>query len=60
MAKINGSKGTEMNVVDAAFDPVGAALRQMHQAIAEEAVPEDFMRILDEIDAKIAAAKSVQ
>lgn len=60
MAKIKAPKGIEMNVVDAAFDPVAAALRQMHQAIAQEAVPDDFMRILDEIDAKIAAAKTTQ
>ncbi len=43
---------------DAAFDPVSAALQQLHQAVASEEVPEDFMRILAEIDAKIAAAKS--
>ena len=40
-----------------AFDPVAAALKQLHQAVASEDVPEDFLRILDEIDAKIAAAK---
>ncbi len=41
-----------------AFDPVAAALQQLHIAVASEDVPEDFLRILDEIDAKIAAAKS--
>jgi len=43
-----------------AFDPVGAALQQLHQAVASEAVPEEFLDILDEIDAKIAAAKTRQ
>jgi hypothetical protein len=45
-----------MPQVDTAFDPVSAALRQLHQAVASEKLPEDFLRILDEIDAKIAAA----
>ncbi len=40
-----------------AFDPVSAALQQLHQAVASEEVPEDFLRILEDIDAKIAAAK---
>jgi len=40
-----------------AFDPVSAALQQLHQAVASEAVPDDFLRLLEEIDAKIAAAK---
>lgn len=39
-----------------AFDPVSAALQQLHQAVASEAVPDDFLRLLEEIDAKIAAA----
>ena len=42
-----------------AFDPVSAALQQLHQAIASEEVPVDFLRILDDIDAKIAAASNV-
>ena len=34
-----------------AFDPVSAALQQLHQAVASEAVPDDFLRLLEEIDA---------
>ena len=49
-----------MNAVDTRFDPVAAALRQLHDTVASEPVPEDFLRILDQIDAKIAAAKQVQ
>lgn len=44
--------------VSLAFDPVSAALLQLHQAVASEEVPDEFLRILDDIDAKIAAAKT--
>lgn len=49
-----------MKSVNSDYDPVSAALKQMHVAVTSEPVPDDFMRILDEIDAKIAAAKSLQ
>lgn len=39
---------------DAGDDPIGIALRQMHDAVASEALPDDFLRLLDEIDSKIA------
>ncbi len=52
-------KGSNMFSADNAFDPVAAALQQLHQAVASEEVPEDFLRILEEIDAKLAAAKPV-
>jgi len=42
---------------ETAFDPVSAALQQLHQAVASEELPDDFLRILEEIDAKIAAAR---
>ena len=60
MAKSVPPKDVKMNQVDTRFDPVSAALKQLHEAVAAEQVPEDFLRILDEIDAKIAARKSVQ
>lgn len=47
-----------MRQADTAFDPVSAALQQLHQTVASEELPDDFLRILDEIDAKIAAAKN--
>lgn len=37
-------------------DPVSTALQQLHQAVVSEPLPDDFLRILDEIDARIAAA----
>jgi hypothetical protein len=56
MTKKTLPKGREMNHIETAFDPVAAALKQMHEAVASEALPDDFLRILEEIDAKIAAA----
>ena len=39
-------------------DPIAAALKQMHDAVASEELPDDFLRLLGEIDAKIAAKKA--
>jgi hypothetical protein len=57
MKKAQPTKGRSMHLAKPAFDPVSAALQQLHQSVANEAVPDDFLRILEEIDAKIAAAK---
>lgn len=35
---------------DMAFDPVAAALRQMHERVVAEPVPGDFLRLLDQLD----------
>lgn len=43
---------------DHGTDPIAAALKQMHDAVASEALPDDFLRLLDEIDSKIAAKKA--
>ena len=43
---------------DIGTDPIAAALKQMHDAVASEALPDDFLRLLDEIDTKIAAKKA--
>lgn len=58
MTNSKAPKGTRMNTFETAFDPVAAALKQMHQAVTNEEVPADFFKLLDEIDAKIAQAKS--
>lgn len=58
MVKDRTGKGRKVHHVDTAFDPVSAALLQLHQAVISEELPDDFLRILDEIDAKIAAAGS--
>lgn len=33
------------------FDPITAALREIHSKVADEAIPDDFMRLLDQFDA---------
>lgn len=48
-----------VNKVDPAFDPITAALRQMHDGVASEAIPDEFLRLLDEIDDRIAAKKKL-
>jgi hypothetical protein len=58
MANSKEAKGKDVRHIDTTFDPVAAALKQLHDSVAEEALPSDFLRILEEIDAKIAAAKS--
>lgn len=45
---------------DISSDPIAAALKQMHDAVASEELPDDFLRLLDEIDTKIAAKKATQ
>ena len=42
------------------FDPLTAALRQMHDSVANEPIPDDFLDLLDMIDAKMAASKKFQ
>jgi Anti-sigma factor NepR len=34
-----------------AFDPIAAALQQIHNKVTDEAIPDDFMRLLDQFDA---------
>lgn len=36
---------------DLAFDPIEAALRQIHDSIASEEIPDDFLRLLEQLDA---------
>lgn len=43
--------------MDPEFDSLTAALRQMHDSIANEPVPDDFLDLLDQIDAKFSASK---
>ena len=43
--------------VGLAFDPIAAALRQMHDEVASEDIPDDFLKLLDEIDDRVKARK---
>ncbi|MEP6869920.1 MAG: NepR family anti-sigma factor [Novosphingobium sp.] len=61
MAKKDTAKDNRMiSAAAAPFDSVSAALRSMHDSVTAEPVPDDFLSILDEIDAKIAAGKRIQ
>jgi hypothetical protein len=52
-AKKSDNHGDEL-----AGDPIAIALKQMHDAVINEELPDDFLRLLDEIDTKIAAQKA--
>jgi hypothetical protein len=52
-----GKPGFVSGGLDSEFDPLTAALRQMHDNIANEPVPDDFLDLLDQIDAKMSANK---
>lgn len=43
-----------VNAVDPEFDAISAALRQMHEGVASEPVPDEFLALLDQLDARIA------
>jgi hypothetical protein len=55
----NKSKRQAGEAMDPEFDSLTAALRQMHDSIANEPVPDDFLNLLDQIDAKISASKKL-
>lgn len=42
------------NAVEPDFDPIAAALRQMHDGIASEPVPDDFLSLLDQLEERMA------
>ena len=46
--------------MDSEFDPLTAALRQMHDSVANEPIPDDFLSLLDMIAAKMSASKKFQ
>ena len=56
MKSKRGPNGITANM-DPNFDSLTAALRQMHDSIANEPIPDDFLDLLDPIDAKMSASK---
>ncbi len=55
------SKDVQLNVVPpkkrmrmpaTAFDPIAAALQQIHSKVTDENIPDDFMRLLEQFDAQ--------
>ena len=54
------SLGTQMIVEvdqDMIADPISVALKRMHDAIVDEPLPEEFLALIEQIDAKIACRK---
>jgi Anti-sigma factor NepR len=52
----NTGKSGDQNKVkkmrtDSAFDPVEAALRQLYDQVAAEKIPDDFLNLLDRLEA---------
>jgi hypothetical protein len=43
---------------NAGSDPIGAALRKIHDAVLDEPLPDDFLDLLDQIDKKISASEN--
>lgn len=59
MGEAKGKRGLNSIAahMDPNFDSLTAALRQMHDNIANEPIPDDFLDLLDQIDAKMSASK---
>jgi Anti-sigma factor NepR len=51
------STPSDKNITEASDDPIGAALRKIHDAVLDEPLPDDFLDLLDQIDKKIAASE---
>ena len=45
-------KPKPVQVVENEGDPINAALRRLHDSIASEPIPDDFLRLIDELEEK--------
>lgn len=52
------SRKPEQTSPDMAFDPIEAALRQIHERVAEEKIPDAFLRLLEQLDDEPKKRKS--
>lgn len=52
--KDNAKSVRFVNAAEPEFDPIAAALRQMHEGVAKEPVPDDFLKLLDQLDERLA------
>lgn len=43
-----------VNAAEPEFDPISAALKQMHEGVAKEPVPDEFLKLLDQLDERLA------
>ena len=41
------------NAIDPEFDHISAALRQMHDGVASEPVPDEFLKLLDRLEERM-------
>ena len=53
-----GTGGPVRQFPDLAFDPIAAALRQLHDQITAESIPDDFIQLLKKLDDMPAKLKS--
>ena len=57
--KTNGKDvGTRKDSLMPIDDPVGAALRRLHDEVVAEAIPDDFLRLLGEIERKLDGSQA--
>lgn len=45
-------KRKPVQIVENKADPINAALRRLHESIASEPIPDDFLRLIDELEEK--------
>jgi Anti-sigma factor NepR len=55
-----GDAGPKPTAPGVAFDPIEAALREMHDKVADETIPDEFFSLLDELDARAAKLGKTQ
>lgn len=55
--KDSGASKESMMPID---DPVGAALRRLHDEVVAEPLPDDFLRLLGEIEHKINGSQAAE
>ncbi len=59
-AKTLGKKTIIEAGKDMTADPISIALKRMHDAIVDEPLPEEFLALIEQIDAKIAGGKQTE
>lgn len=55
--KVAGDGREAMMPID---DPVGAALRRLHDEVVAEPLPDDFLRLLGEIESKLDGSQATE
>lgn len=55
-----GAQAPKKQAMQSNSDPIAMALRRLHDDVVSEPVPDDFMKLLSEIDRKIGSDKDGQ